>query len=187
MPDVPILKITNGWLDTADKIPSPHFNARPENTKVSLLVVHNISLPPGKFGGNYITDLFLGQLDEHAHPYFSSIYQLKVSAHCLIQRDGNIIQYVSFDDRAWHAGVSIYKGKAQCNDFSIGIELEGTDEIPYTDEQYQQLSRLTASIKQVYPDIDDDIVGHCDIAPGRKTDPGKAFDWQYYQLLLTKQ
>lgn len=182
-----VFKISNGWLDGAEKIPSPHCDARPEQENVSLLVVHNISLPPGEFGGDYITDLFLGKLDANAHSYFSAIYTLKVSAHCLIQRDGKIIQYVSFNDRAWHAGVSTFKGKEKCNDFSIGIELEGTDEIPYTDEQYQQLSKLTASIKHAYPDIGKDIVGHCDIAPGRKTDPGDVFDWHYFQSLLIEK
>lgn len=178
--------IVNGWLSEAKKIASPYCDARPEQEKVSLLVVHNISLPPGEFGGSYITDLFLGRLDGSAHPYFSSIYKLKVSAHCLIQRDGAIIQYVSFNDRAWHAGVSQFKDREKCNDFSIGIELEGTDAIPYTDAQYQQLSELTKVITNTYPDICENIVGHCDIAPGRKTDPGDIFDWRYFRSLLNQ-
>ncbi|XQW84400.1 1,6-anhydro-N-acetylmuramyl-L-alanine amidase AmpD [Thalassotalea piscium] len=182
-----LLTLANGWLDGAEKIPSPYYNSRPEDTDVSLLVVHNISLPPGKFGGQYITDLFLGRLDPTIDPYFTSIYKLQVSAHCLIKRDGHIIQYVSFNDRAWHAGVSTFKGREQCNDFSIGIELEGTDDIPYTSAQYQQLSLLTATIKSAYPAIKNDIVGHCDIAPGRKTDPGEVFDWKYFQSLLSNQ
>ena len=179
------LKIVNGWLDTATHIPSPRDNERPVHECISLLVVHNISLPPGEFGGGYITDLFLGQLDPNADPYFETIAQLKVSAHCLIQRNGNVIQYVSFNDRAWHAGVSNFNGKAQCNDFSIGIELEGSDEIPYTEAQYQQLSEITSAIKQVYSRVGNNIVGHCDIAPERKTDPGKAFNWNYFQSLLS--
>ena len=177
------MNITNGWLDVAEKIPSPHCDPRPAHENVALLVVHNISLPPAQFGGPFITDLFLGQLDPNAHPYFEAIHQLRVSAHCLIRRNGDIIQYVSFNDRAWHAGVSSYLGREKCNDFSIGIELEGTDEIPYTSEQYQQLSRLSNGIVRAYPAIENNIVGHCDIAPGRKTDPGKVFDWNLFQLL----
>lgn len=178
--------IENGWYTEAQKEPSPHFDQRenysPEN--INLLVVHNISLPPGEFGGNYITDLFLGRLDPNAHETFAEIYQLRVSAHCLIRRNGEVIQYVSFNDRAWHAGVSNYQGRDKCNDFSIGIELEGTDVIPYTDEQYQTLSKLTKVLLLEYRQINDNIVGHCDIAPERKTDPGKAFDWQKFKSLI---
>lgn len=178
--------IVDGWLVNAKKIPSPHFDQREscESHKISLLVVHNISLPPKKFGGPYITDLFLGKLDPNAHPVFEEIYQLRVSAHCLIRRNGEVIQYVSFDDRAWHAGESSYQGQDKCNDFSIGIELEGADDIPYTDEQYQQLSAITRAIKVQYPEVSDNIVGHCDIAPERKTDPGDAFDWDKFKKLL---
>ncbi|GLX77777.1 N-acetyl-anhydromuranmyl-L-alanine amidase [Thalassotalea insulae] len=178
--------LVDGWLTEVTKCPSPHYDQREQCQKgqIDLLVIHNISLPAGKFGLPYITDLFLGQLDPAADPSFEDIYQLRVSAHCLIRRDGHIIQYVSFNDRAWHAGVSNYQGREKCNDFSIGIELEGSDDIPYTEEQYQQLSALTQALKYHYPKISDNIVGHCDIAPERKTDPGDAFNWGYYRRLL---
>ncbi len=180
------LEIKNGWLSHVEIRKSSHFEARDENEVVSLLVVHNISLPPGQFGGGYVSDFFLGNLDPTIDPYFETIYKIRVSAHCLIQRDGHIVQYVSFNDKAWHAGVSSYQGRERCNDFSIGIELEGTDDIPYTKEQYQQLSRLSQSLIGVYPELKNHIVGHCDIAPGRKTDPGTSFDWRQYRELLTE-
>jgi AmpD protein len=181
-----VMDIYEGWLEQAEICKSPHYDQREHcnTSEISLLVIHNISLPAKQFGGNYISDLFLGQLDPKAHPSFEEIYQLRVSAHCLIRRDGKIIQYVSFNDRAWHAGVSTYNSKSKCNDFSIGIELEGADDIPYTDEQYQQLSQLTLSLISVYPLIEGNITGHCDIAPGRKTDPGGAFDWHKYQKMI---
>jgi len=180
-------KIVNGWLNEAEQKISPHFSNREITDNISVLVIHNISLPAGNFGGNYITQLFLGTLDCSAHHSFADLSELKVSAHCLIRRDGSIIQYVSFDDKAWHAGVSIFNKQSQCNDFSIGIELEGTDDIAYEKVQYEQLALITAKIQQCYPLIENDnIVGHCDIAPGRKTDPGDAFNWQYfYQCLKT--
>ena len=196
------MNIENGWLAlaaaeyklnktdkknfTVERCPSPHFDQRESYTpnEIDLLVIHNISLPAKQFGGPYITDLFLGQLDPSAHKSFEEIYQLSVSAHCLIRRDGKIIQYVSFNDRAWHAGVSSYKARKKCNDFSIGIEVEGADDIPYTEEQYQCLSQLTILLKKHYPFIINNIIGHSDIAPGRKTDPGEAFDWQYFNSLL---
>ncbi|MEW6989288.1 1,6-anhydro-N-acetylmuramyl-L-alanine amidase AmpD [Colwelliaceae bacterium 6441] len=180
--------INNGWLEHTEKLYSPHFDQREhcESAEISLLVIHNISLPAKQFGGNYISDLFLGQLDPKAHSSFEEIYQLRVSAHCLIRRDGQIIQYVSFNDRAWHAGVSSYQQKTKCNDFSIGIELEGADDIPYTDEQYQQLSQLTLLLLNSYPKISDNIVGHCDIAPERKTDPGQSFDWHRYKSSISQ-
>lgn len=179
-------RIIDGWFAGAEKVPSPHYDQREHcaNEQIRLLVIHNISLPPREFGGPYITDLFLGQLDPKAHPAFEEIYQLRVSAHCLIRRDGEVIQYVSFNNRAWHAGVSSYLGQSKCNDFSIGIELEGADDIPYTDQQYQQLSELARALKVQYPEIGENIVGHCDIAPERKTDPGKAFDWDKFKKLL---
>ncbi len=180
------LVINNGWLNDAEIQKSSHFEPRNHNEAISLLVVHNISLPPGQFGGGYVTDFFLGNLDPKIDPYFESIYNIRVSAHCLIQRDGHIIQYVSFNDKAWHAGVSVYQGREKCNDFSIGIELEGTDDIPYTVEQYQQLSRLSQSLIGAYPALENNIVGHCDIAPGRKSDPGASFDWPLYQEFLAK-
>ena len=180
--------IDKGWLSEVEHQPSPHFTPREQGQDISLLVVHNISLPPGQFGGPYITDLFLGKLDVKQDPYFEEIYQLQVSAHCLIRRDGEIIQYVSFDDKAWHAGVSRFAGKEKCNDFSIGIELEGTDVEPYTEEQYQQLVCLVQKLQESYPLIvHNNLVGHCDIAPGRKTDPGEAFNWSYFKALLNKQ
>ena len=178
------LNIENGWLVEAEHISSPHYNKREPGQNIRLLVVHNISLPPGQFGGEHISNLFTGNLDPKADPSFESIYQLRVSAHCLIRRNGKIIQYVSFNDRAWHAGISEYNDVTNCNDFSIGIELEGTDIIPYTDEQYQQLSLLSQAIKLSYPEIKGNIVGHCDIAPIRKTDPGEAFDWPRFKILL---
>lgn len=180
-------QIQQGWLNASDTITiekSSHCEPRDHSVPIELLVVHNISLPPGQFGNNYITDLFMGRLDKNADPYFEGIYQMRVSAHCLIKRTGNVVQYVSFDQKAWHAGVSSYCGKDKCNDFSIGIELEGTDDIPYTNQQYQQLAKLTHSLQQQYPAINSNIVGHNDIAPGRKTDPGPSFDWQYFNRML---
>lgn len=183
---LPELKIVNGWLESVEIQKSSHFEPRSKSDTVSLLVIHNISLPPGEFGGDHITNFFLGKLDPTIDPYFESIYNIRVSAHCLIQRSGHIIQFVSFNDKAWHAGVSNYQGREKCNDFSIGIELEGTDDIPYTIEQYQQLSCLSKSLISTYPEMDNNIVGHCDIAPVRKTDPGPSFDWSYYHELLSK-
>ncbi|MFC5706147.1 1,6-anhydro-N-acetylmuramyl-L-alanine amidase AmpD [Aeromonas eucrenophila] len=175
----------DGWCEQARRVPSPHHNERSRPDDISLLVVHGISLPPGQFGGPWIDDLFLGKLDPAAHPYFSEIHQLRVSAHCLIRRDGELVQYVPFGARAWHAGVSSWEGREACNDFSIGIELEGTDEQPYSVQQYQVLASLTRAISHQYPAITSDrIVGHCDIAPGRKTDPGDSFEWQRYRQLL---
>lgn len=180
-----MLTINNGWLLEAEHQASPHFTPRDNNQDISLLVVHNISLPPGKFGGSYITDLFLGKLNPEADEYFKEIYHLEVSAHCLIRRDGHVIQYVSFDDKAWHAGVSNFNGRERCNDFSIGIELEGTDTTPYTNAQYQQLVSLVKKLQECYPLIShNNIVGHCDIAPQRKTDPGEAFDWSFFKAQL---
>lgn len=175
------MQLKNGWLVGVKHVPSPHFDCRPEDETPSLLVVHNISLPPGEFGGPWIDALFTGTLNANAHPYFAGISHLRVSAHCLIRRDGEIVQYVPFDKRAWHAGVSLYRGRERCNDFSIGIELEGTDTLPYTDAQYQQLTEITDTLIQVYPAIADHMTGHCDIAPERKTDPGSVFDWSRFR------
>lgn len=172
------MRISAGLVPGADQIATTHCDLRPQNTEISLLVIHNISLPPNQFGGPYISELFTGQLDPLRHPYFQQIYQLRVSSHCLIRRDGQIVQYVSFCDRAWHAGVSSFQGKSRCNDYSIGIELEGADHIPYTEQQYDSLVALSRGIMQNYPHITlGRIVGHNDVAPGRKTDPGVAFDW----------
>jgi AmpD protein len=176
---------SDGWCVQARKVPSPHHNERASLDDISLLVVHGISLPPGEFGGPWIDDLFMGRLDPEAHPYFAGIHQLRVSAHCLIRRDGELVQYVPFGARAWHAGISRWEGREACNDFSIGIELEGTDELPYSDVQYEVLAGLSRTISRHYPAITAQrIVGHCDIAPGRKTDPGGSFEWQRYRKAL---
>jgi AmpD protein len=180
-----IFDLEQGWLSDCEQQPSPHFNQRPDGAQVDLLVIHNISLPPGKFGSSDITDFFLGKLQVDKDPFFKQIETLKVSAHCLVRRDGHIIQYVSFDDRAWHAGVSTFEQRENCNDFSIGIEMEGADHIPYSSEQYAALAKLTETICSRYSNITSErIVGHSDIAPQRKTDPGPAFDWSRYLALL---
>lgn len=178
------MHLQQGWIAEARKVPSPHHNERPNDEAPSLLVIHNISLPPGEFGGPWIDDLFTGQLDPTAHPYFADVSQLQVAAHCLIRRDGEIVQYVPFDRRAWHAGVSCYQGREACNDFSIGIELEGTDTLAYTDAQYLSLQAVTALLITAYPGIASNITGHSDIAPARKTDPGPAFDWARFRAAL---
>lgn len=175
------LEIRQGWLVDVPHSPSPHYNARPANTQPRLLVVHNISLPAGVFGEPYIRELFLGKLNCSAHPSFAELQGVRVSAHAVIYRNGQIEQFVSFDERAWHAGVSEYQGVANCNDFSIGIELEGTDSQPYELRQYQALVGLTQALIIAYPSLTiKHIVGHQHIAPGRKTDPGPAFDWSYF-------
>ena len=174
--------VLNGWLQADSRVVrqlcSPNFNARPQLAGIRLIVLHNISLPPAQFGGGYIEQFFQNQLDRHAHPYFQTIADLKVSTHLLILRTGEIIQLVSFDDRAWHAGRSSYLGVEECNDYSIGIELEGTDDVPFTQAQYQALLQAMVSIQQAYPATRQHMTGHSDIAPGRKTDPGDCLDWQ---------
>lgn len=168
----------SGRMDEALWRPSPNFGARPAGSQISLVVVHCISLPPGQFGGSEIENFFCNQLNINAHPYFQTIALMKVSAHLLIRRDGTLVQFVSLLDRAWHAGCSSFRGQGECNDFSIGIELEGCDHIPYTDAQYQALSAVCQQIMAAWPGIGvDEITGHSDIAPMRKTDPGPAFDW----------
>lgn len=175
-----------GWLQEVSAIPSSHYNHRPQE-EISLLVIHNISLPPGEFKDDYVCDFFTGKLDPRMHPYFRNISTMEVSSHCFVRRDGEIIQFVSFNERAWHAGVSSFRGRPACNDFSIGIELEGTDTVPYTLDQYKNLALLTSTLRKKYPLITSDrIVGHSDIAPGRKTDPGESFDWNFYLKLLSK-
>lgn len=175
-----------GWYPRARKVPSPHFDARPDEEDVSLLVVHNISLPPGQFGGRYIEDFFLGKLDASIHPFFQVIKDMRVSAHCLIKRDGEVVQFVPFGARAWHAGVSSFAGRARCNDYSIGIELEGSDYVAYTEAQYQSLQRLTLSLLARYPEITRErITGHQYIAPLRKSDPGLVFDWRRFKNSLS--
>ncbi|MDG6369787.1 1,6-anhydro-N-acetylmuramyl-L-alanine amidase AmpD [Glaesserella parasuis] len=179
------LKIENGWLLNTKKVPSPHFNPRPYQDDISLLVIHYISLPPDEFGGDFIDRFFEGKLDPTLHPYFEEIKDLRVSAHCLINREGQITQYVNFNDMAWHAGVSCFEGREKCNEFSIGIELEGSNNQPFTEAQYQTLASLTQAIMQSYPQITPErIAGHNQIAPERKIDPGQYFEWGYYDLLL---
>jgi len=161
--------------------PSPNFDSRPKDIDISLIVIHSISLPPGKYGGNEIKDFFLNELDTSNHKYFESIKNLKVSSHIVIKRTGEILQFVPFNKRAWHAGISSYLGKENCNDYSIGIELEGTDDSEFTDEQYNSLINLTSSLIRSYPNLSEDrLVGHSDIAPGRKSDPGIFFDWKRF-------
>ena len=174
-----------GLLAGARQVLSPHFDARPAGVLPELLVVHGISLPPGEFGGPWIDRLFTGTLPWDEHPYFKQIEGLRASAHALIRRDGQIVQYVPFGERAWHAGQSTYRGRAGCNDFSIGVELEGTDDTPYTDAQYEALAALAAALLTAYPSLSAQaIAGHSEVAPGRKTDPGPAFDWARLQALL---
>ncbi|MCG8392695.1 MAG: 1,6-anhydro-N-acetylmuramyl-L-alanine amidase AmpD [Pseudomonadales bacterium] len=180
-----MLTLTAHRVDQAQWCPSPNFNARPDPDDISLLVIHNISLPPGQFGGPHIEALFCNRLDPQAHPYFREIHQLTVSAHFLIRRDGTLMQFVDCHQRAWHAGVSSFQGRDNCNDYAIGIELEGADDIPYEPDQYDTLVMLTGLLQQHYPGITDArITGHEHIAPGRKTDPGPAFDWAYYRKRL---
>jgi N-acetyl-anhydromuramoyl-L-alanine amidase len=165
--------------DTIFSRPSPHFDERPEGERIALVVIHNISLPPGEFGGPYIDDLFMGRLDPHAHPYFRDIAGLRVSSHFLIRRDGELIEYVSPDKRAWHSGASCWNGRERCNDFSIGIELEGADDVPFAEPQYETLANLARSLEERYGKLE--YTGHSDIAPGRKTDPGPWFDWERFR------
>ena len=175
------MAINQGLLSSARWCPSPNFGPRPEGEagEVSLLVVHNISLPPGQYGGGYVEAFFCNELNADEHPYFADIAALQVSSHLLIERDGKIVQFVNFADRAWHAGLSCYQGRENCNDFSIGIELEGTDHEPYTDAQYAALTDVCLELLAEYPALSKyRITGHEHIAPGRKTDPGPAFSWQ---------
>lgn len=175
-----------GWYPLARRVPSPHFDDRPFEEDVSLLVVHNISLPPGQFGGAYIEDFFLGKLDASIHPFFNVIKDMRVSAHCLIRRDGEVVQFVPFGSRAWHAGMSSFAGRARCNDYSVGIELEGTDYVAYTEEQYQSLQHLTLALLARYPEMTRErITGHQYIAPLRKSDPGLVFDWRRFKTSLS--
>ena len=173
----PILRWREGWYSPALAIHSPNCNQRPPDTVVDLVVIHNISLPPGVFRGDAIERLFTNSLDCSAHPFFIQLAELKVSAHFLVRRDGALIQFVSCDQRAWHAGISCWRGRAGCNDFSIGIEVEGSDERPFTARQYARLARLLRHLLTAYPAING-LAGHSEIAPGRKTDPGPNFDWE---------
>lgn len=170
---------TTGLLEPGLYRASPYCDERPEGVIVDMIVIHGISLPPAEFGSGAIEAFFCGKLEISQHSYYASIAHLTVSAHLLIKRTGEIVQFVPFSKRAWHAGESFFNGKTRCNDFSIGIELEGTDDIPYEPAQYQQLASVISSLMQVYPGITHDrIVGHNEIAPGRKTDPGPVFDWE---------
>jgi AmpD protein len=171
-----------GNLPAARKVGSPNFDERPQGISVSMLVVHGISLPPGEFGGSAVEALFSNRLDPLQHPYFREVSKLRVSAHFLVCRDGRLVQFVPCSRRAWHAGQSFWLGRDRCNDFSIGVELEGADDVPYAAVQYSVLATLANSLIRRYPIID--IVGHCDIAPGRKSDPGPAFDWALLRTLM---
>jgi AmpD protein len=188
-----ILNNKNGqldvWLDGVTKLESSHYDDREGNHTVDLLVIHNISLPPAEnetdFNNDNVEKFFTGILDSSQHPYFLSISDLRVSAHLYIKRTGQVVQFVPLNKRAWHAGVSEFKGRTRCNDFSIGIELQGTDLLAYTSQQYEALENVSKKIQAIYPQIQvDNIVGHCDIAPGRKTDPGFSFDWSRYKSRL---
>lgn len=184
------LQIRDGLVQDAHWCPSPNFGPRPDTAagQISLVVMHNISLPPGQFGGGYVQRFFCNELDPAEHPYFAEIANLKVSSHLFVDRMGQITQFVNLNDRAWHAGASHYQGRDNCNDFSIGIELEGTDDIPYANEQYDVLQRLLPAIMAAYPQITVcRITGHEQIAPLRKTDPGNAFDWQRVFMDLQRQ
>ena len=176
--------MTHGWLDGIRHVPSPNVDERPVEQDISLIVIHAISLPPGVFGSDFIERLFTNSLDADAHPYFAEIHSLRVSAHFLIRRDGEIIQFVSCDQRAWHAGVSCWRGRPRCNDFSIGIELEGSDHQAFTEAQYLALTSAIAAIYDAYPQTRRHLTGHSDIAPGRKTDPGEHFEWDKLRGLL---
>ncbi len=172
-------------LEGARVCDSPNYSER-LNKEISLLVIHNISLPPGKFGNNFIDQFFTNKLDPSKDPYFEEIHEMKVSSHLLIDREGQVTQFVPFDNAAWHAGISEFNGKENCNEFSIGIELEGTDNLDYTSNQYKTLIEATKAIMEAYPEISvENIVGHSDIAPSRKTDPGDSFNWEYYKSSIS--
>jgi len=180
-----VFTIKDHRLEQARQLSSPNQSERPTDGEVSLLVIHNISLPPGEFGGGHVDELFGNRLDPQCHPYFSEICQLRVSAHLFIDRAGDVTQYVPFDRKAWHAGQSCFNGRENCNEFSIGIELEGTDCTKFTERQYDSLVAITRLLMSQYPAITvERIVGHSDIAPGRKTDPGEHFDWQRLRSAL---
>jgi len=180
-------QVQAGKLIGATQIASPNFNTRPDGMDIQLVVIHNISLPPSQFGGGYIQQFFQNKLDWSIHPYFQTIEGMQVSAHLLILRTGEVIQFVNFNDRSWHAGRSSYLAQKECNDYSIGIELEGSDDLPFEIEQYQALVEVVTLLRQAYPKIQNHIAGHSDIAPKRKTDPGLYFDWQLFRQLLSKK
>lgn len=181
------MQIDDGWLLAAQRVPSPNCDPRPPGAVINLLVIHSISLPPGEFGGPWVDRLFTNRLDPTAHPYFAEIAGLEVSAHLFIRRGGELVQYVPFGLRAWHAGASCWEGRERCNDYSIGIELEGGDEGEFEQEQYRRLLEVSRVLMMQYPAITPTrVVGHCDIAPGRKTDPGPGFDWARYRDQLSR-
>ncbi|HEY9030512.1 MAG TPA: 1,6-anhydro-N-acetylmuramyl-L-alanine amidase AmpD [Kangiella sp.] len=179
------INLATGLIQPVRFVPTEHCDEREDSGDISLLVIHNISLPPNQFGGPYIDQLFTGTLNPSDHPYFEGIAALRVSSHLLIRRNGDVVQYVPLHKRAWHAGLSSFEGRDKCNDYSIGIELEGADDIPYEEIQYQTLVKITQVILKAYPQISPErIMGHSDIAPGRKTDPGPAFDWDHFRMLI---
>ena len=170
-----------GIARAATQVPSPNCDERPESAAITLLVIHGISLPPGEFGGPGIVELFTNRLDPAAHPYYRDVAKLRLSSHFLIRRDGALIQFIPCLKRAWHAGASSWRGRPACNDYSIGVELEGADDTPYEAEQYATLARLTRALARRYGIVD--VAGHSEVAPSRKTDPGPAFDWTMYRKM----
>ena len=184
MQQAPSFQVIDGQLIGARQVPSPNYNQRLQHAKIQLVVVHNISLPPSQFGGGYIEQFFQNQLDWPQHPYFLTIEWMQVSTHLLILRTGEVLQFVNFNERAWHAGRSTYLAKKECNDYSIGIELEGSDDQPFEDVQYSILAQVIATLQATYPKILQHLAGHSDIAPGRKTDPGPFFDWPKTRALI---
>ncbi|MBU5617598.1 1,6-anhydro-N-acetylmuramyl-L-alanine amidase AmpD [Psychrobacter sp. TAE2020] len=191
-PSAAPMTISEGQLSAATWLCSPNSNSRPNDIDIDTIVIHNISLPPNEFGAadangtHYVKALFINQLDWQAHPYFQTIEGAEVSAHLFIERDGAITQFVNFNERAWHAGRSSYLGRTECNDYSIGIELEGSDFSPFTDQQYQVLAQVISAIYQAYPKTCRHLTGHSDIAPGRKTDPGDYFEWAKLRAMVTQ-
>lgn len=177
-------QVIEGQLIGARQIASPNYNARPAHSEIELLVVHNISLPPSQFGGGYIEQFFQNKLDWSLHPYFQTIQDMQVSTHLLILRSGEVLQFVNFNQRAWHSGRSTYLGKKECNDYSIGIELEGSDDLPFQEIQYQVLAHVVTVLQATYPKLLQHVAGHSDIARGRKTDPGPYFDWLKIRRLI---
>jgi AmpD protein len=179
------IDLDNGLMRGARQVASPNYDSRPPGVEADLIVVHGISLPPGEFGGPWIDRLFTNTLPPEVHPYFAEVGPLRVSSHVVIERDGAVTQYVRFTERAWHAGKSNYQGREACNDFSVGVELEGTDTLPYEAAQYAALAEVVAALCAAYPRLSPHrLVGHSDIAPGRKTDPGPAFDWPRARRLI---
>jgi AmpD protein len=185
-PEVPLaVHVPTGLLPGVRQVLSPHRDARPQGTRADLIVLHGISLPPDEYGGPWIEQLFNGHLPPGRHPYFAEVAGRRVSAHALVRRDGEIVQFVPFHERAWHAGQSSWEGRSACNDFSIGIEIEGSDELPYEAVQYRRTAALVRALVAAYPQLSSErVVGHSDISPGRKTDPGSAFDWSGMRALL---